>query len=420
MWRFRYKEYLIELKQPKTYVIIVVFFVCFFSSISLWGQTETSVDILQVLRNEGFEDIKAKLSADTLFASIENRAYRGTFRGAATAIKRIAEVQPDINQFELILTDYKMPQLIVHASKRGGLWDVRVDREMSSAMRILREEKPEARSAGKIDITVYPMVSLTNNKLDHLFDYAVRIAPAFATTMWKGARLTVQPVFPIVYQLDSWDSKRRIQIGNANISQQIISNQYVFASAAAGFFFPERVGVQAMAGVHIGRNLDIYVDGGITYKANNTPQSGFGFVRNSRHINGMICADYYEAYTKLQIELKGGRFLYGDYGGRLDVTRHFGEYAIGVYGILTGGEHNAGFHFAIPLGGKRQKRNGFVRLRLPEYYALEYSMTSWFKYWFEHMGESYVTQPDQNHAAHYWEPRFVEEYVQRILNGSFQ
>ncbi|MCR4994650.1 MAG: YjbH domain-containing protein [Bacteroidales bacterium] len=379
-----------------------------------------TTDIALLLKDEGFEDIKIQVAGDTVFAAFENRAYRGTFRGAATAIKKIAEARSDIHQFEILLNDYKMPQLIVHASRRGAIWNVRVDREMTAAKLRLREETAIAQSTGKIDITVYPMVSLVNNKLDHLFDYAVRLAPAVATTLWTGARLTIQPVFPIAYRLDSWDSKRCIQIGNANLQQQIISNRYVFASAAAGFFFPSRLGIQAQAGIHVGRNLDVYVNGGYTYKANNGPQTGFGVIRGSRKINVMLHADYYEAYTKLQFEIQAGRFLYGDYGGRFDITRHFGEYAIGVYGILTDGEHNAGFHFAIPFGGKRQKRKAFLRLRLPEYYAMEYSMQSNSRYWIEDMGQSFVTQPDQNHAAHYWEPRFVEDYVSRILNNDFQ
>ncbi len=408
------------MKQTKSYVILAVLLACFSSKASLWGKTEETVSIIATLQQLGLEDIKARVSNDTLYATFENRAYRGTFRAAATAIKEIAQAQPGIQQFEIVLTDYKMPQLIVHASKRGYLWNVSVDREMKAATDMLREEKAQAPSTGKIDLTVYPLVSIVNNKLDHLFDFAVCLAPAFATTLWKGSRLTLQPIFPIAHKLESWDPQRRVQIGNANLSQQIISNRYIFASAAAGFFHPQRVGVQASAGVHIGRNLDIYVDGGITYKVNNSPLTGFGFVRNSRHINGMIHADYYEAYTKLQIELQGGRFLYGDYGGRLDITRHFGEYAIGVYGILTGGEHNVGFHFAIPFGGKRQKRTSFIRVRLPEYFSWEYSMQSYFRYWFENMGQRYVTQPDQNHAAHYWEPRFVEEYIQRILDDDFK
>lgn len=49
-----------------------------------------------------------------------------------------------------------------------------------------------------------------------------------------------------------------------------------------------------------------------------------------------------------------GRYLYGDYGLRGDCTRHFGEYAVGVYAMYVEGEVNGGFHFAIPC----PERNG--------------------------------------------------------------
>ena len=391
---------------------------CFFITLSATAQSSDSVQ--KLLQEEGFEDIQTYIADDTLYAAFEDPTYRGTFRGAATAIKKIADSHVEIQNFEIVLTDYQMPQLIVHASKRGDIWDVSVDRDMRKALKLLRNEMSQAVSTGKIDVTFVPMISLVNNKLDHLFDYAIRIAPAIATTLWKGARLTVQPIFPILHNLGESETKRYIQIGNANLSQQILSNKRWQITAAAGFFYQDRFGFHANVGYHLCRNLDLYVNGGFTGEANYSKQKGFGVIRNSSKLNFMAKVDYYEPYTKLQMELQGGRFLYGDYGGRLDVTRHFGEYAIGAYGILTEGEYNAGFHFAIPLGGKRQKRNTFVRLRLPEYYDMEYSMQSYFKYWLERMGESYVTQPDANRSAHYWEPAFVQEYVRRMLNGDFQ
>ncbi len=402
---------------------VVCIYICITLSFSAHGQNmeQTSIDVL--LQKEGFEDIQSRQMADTLYLSIEDRAHRGTFRGAGAAIKQVAECHPDIQCYEVVLKDYTMPQLIVHASKRGDIWDVSVDRDMEQAVQMLKDVETQRASYGKIDVTVYPMISLVNNKLDHLFDYSVRIAPAFAATLWKGARLTLQPIFPIVNNLSDISSnnhQRYIQIGNANLSQQIMSTKHWHLSAAAGFFFEGRLGFQAEAEYHLMRNLDLSINGGYTADANYTKQQGFGVVRESGGFNFMAKADYYEPNTKLQIELQGGRFIYGDYGGRLDVTRHFGEYAIGVYGILTGGEHNAGFHFAVPLGGKRQKRDTFIRLRLPEYFAWEYSMVSYFKYWNERMGRRYVTQPDENHAAHYWEPAFVEEYIKRILNGNFK
>lgn len=399
--------------------IITTASVFFLTALVARGQKPASVDIPTLLQEEGFEDIRTKVRNDTLFASIEDRAHRGTFRGAAAAIKRVSEEYPEINQFEILLTDYKIPQLIVHAFKREGIWDVRVDREMESARKQLKTEKPQAASTGKIDITFVPMFSLVNNKLDHLFDYSLRIAPVFAATLWKGARLTLQPIFPIVNNLLNGDTQKYIQIGNATLSQQVLSTKRWKVTATAGFFNPERVGAHLKIGLHAFRGLNIYAEGGYTLEANNTMVKGFGIVSNSGKLMLMAKAEYYEPHSKLQIELQGGQFLYGDRGARLDVTRHFSEYAIGLYGILTGGEKNFGFHFAIPMGGKRQKRTWFLRPRLPEYFSWEYSYQSYFKYWQEKMGRDYATQPDENHSAHYWEPDYVQEYVSRILNGTF-
>ena len=396
----------------------IITFACLLFSLPMGAQPMPNVQ--DALWEEGFEDIQTIATGDTLYLSIEDRAHRGTFRGAVAALRQISESQPDVQHVEMLLTDYKMPQLIVHALRREGTWDVSVDRQMEQAQKMLKGVKSQASSTGKIDITVFPMVSLVNNKLDHLFDYCVCIAPAFATTLWKGARVTLQPIFPILHNLDEDETGRYIQIGQANLSQQILSTSRWYASAAIGFFHAERAGLQAQVTFHALRNLDFSIDAGYTYNVNYTKQKGFGFIRHSQRLNFMAHASYYEPRTQLQIELRGGRFLYGDYGGRLDVTRHFGEFAIGVYGILTGGEYNAGFHFAIPMSGKRQRRKAFVRLRLPEYYAVEYSMQSFFKYWEEKMGQDFVTQPDQNRAAHHWEPAFVETYIRKMLNGTIQ
>ena len=89
---------------------------------------------------------------------------------------------------------------------------------------------------------------------------------------------------------------------------------------------------------------------------------------------------------------------------------------MGVFGILTGGEHNAGFHFAIPLGGRRQMRRGPFRLRLPEYFDWEYNMVSYYEYAEQRMGRQLETRPDVNHSAHYWQPAYVEQYLREYLN----
>ena len=98
------------------------------------------------------------------------------------------------------------------------------------------------------------------------------------------------------------------------------------------------------------------------------------------------------------------------------MSRHFGDYTIGPYGVLTGGEHNAGFHFAIPLGAKRQMRKGRVRFKLPDYFDWEYSMVSHYEFYNNRMGKYIETRPDENRSAHYWQAVHVAQYAQKLLN----
>ena len=219
---------------------------------------------IQKLKELGFEDLRLVIKADTLVASLEDRAYRGTFRGVAKAMQSVNEALPEIQHFEILLTDYKMPQVVVHAVKREGLWDIAVDREMSQARQLLRDEDVAASSTGKIDVTVVPMVSLINNKLDHLFDYAIRLAPVVAITPWQGGRITLQPIIPISYRLPKGDSKHYIQMGCTNISQQFLSTKRWQLAAAAGFFHMERMGVQANLTFHATKQIDLALEAGQT------------------------------------------------------------------------------------------------------------------------------------------------------------
>lgn len=185
--------------------------------------------------------------------------------------------------------------------------------------------------------------------------------------------------------------------------------------AAAGILYSNFMGANVEAGRQLTDALGLKLKVGYLGEAY-VDNKGYHFVKPDK-LTFLAKADYYERFSRLQVQLTAGRFVYGDYGGRMDVTRHFGDYAIGVYGVLTDGEHNAGFHFAIPMMGKRQKRNGRIRLRMPEYFNWEYSMVSNYRYANENMGREYTVRADENRSARYFQAEYIEQNLQRYLNG---
>lgn len=396
----------------------VIVFVCY--ALMAVAATATEVrDAAAALVRLGFEDIRISLNGSTLYASVEPTAYRGTFRGAGVAVEELGRLYPEATTIELVVTEYQMPQVAVHAYRDGSSWDASVDYGTDAITSALGKIQSEQSSTGRVDLTIYPMVSLDNHRFDILYEYIVSIAPALELTLWQGNRITLQPVFPVVTNI--WHEKPNayIRIGVASISQQLNLSNRLKATLSGGMFMNNLLGFDASLSYRVGKSLTLGVQAGVLGDAYPVKDDGYQ-IDKLENVTVLGKASYYHAPTRLEAGLTGGRFVYGDYGARLDVTRHFGEYAIGVYGILTGGEHNAGFHFTIPMGGKRQTRKGAFRLMLPEYFDWEYGMVSYDKYADERMGRQNETRPDINHSAHYWQAAYVEQYLKKYLQGEYK
>lgn len=373
----------------------------------------SAASITDLLSKQGFEDIRVSVVDSVVYASVEPTAYRGTFRGAAVALLEIGSYFTDQDCIELVITEYQLPQVAVHAHRTADDWQVNVDYATSPILKQLKGSSSSNSSSWRFDLTAYPLISLDNHRYDVLYEYAVSIGPTLEGTLWRGNRITLMPVIPIASNV--WRSKPEgyIRIGVAAIQQDFYLGNRWKAQVAGGMFMNSLMGVDARLTYRLGKSLSLGVKAAVLGDAYvEDDQYHFG---NWENVTVLGKASYYHAPTQLEAELTGGRFVYGDYGGRLDITRHCGDYAIGVFGILTGGEHNAGFHFAIPLGGKRQVRKHTFRLKLPEYYDMEYNMESYYEYAAERMGRQVETRPDVNHSAHYWQAAFVEQYIRKYI-----
>lgn len=395
---------------------LIVIFAFILNIVVAHAVNGTISDSANSLKEMGFENVRVKVVDGMVYAAVEAAAYRGTFRGAGVALKKLAADYPDMKNFELVVLEYKIPEIHVHACCENGGWKVGVDYRVEEVMSKLSDMEQNCNTAGKVDVTFYPMVSVDNHRFDKLCEFVVSLAPSFETTLWKGNRITVQPIFPVAWNVAGGSSDTYIHLGVASLRQEFRDRKgRWYGDVAGGFFLYDKVGLHASVGCHVTKSLDVSLRLGLMGDAL-VDDDGYN-IESPDRFDFMFKADYYERFTKLQCSLSAGRFVYGDYGVRVDCTRHLGEYAIGLYGILTGGEHNAGFHFAIPFGGRRQKRKGAVRLRLPEYFDWEYSMVSYFKYTWERMGQEYEERPDKNRSAHYWQAGYVEQYLQKYLDG---
>ena len=383
----------------------------------LAANTEVAAARLAAL---GFENVRvAEKGTEIVYVALESTSYRGTYRGAAVGLEELGKIYPEVNTFRVMLLENQMPQMALTAKKVEGKWSVKGDYDYHDVLSATRPVQMMNSSAVKFDITAYPMFTWMNNRKDVPFEYALSLAPTVETSLWKGNRITLQGIFPVSYRIEGINNYKYVRIGIADIAQDITSyNGRWQATLAGGFFYFDRLGVDLRVAYHALPWLSIGAEA--SYTGDAVMNDGHYDIKAPDKFGFMGKIDIYEPYTRLQAQVQGGRFVFGDYGARLDISRHLGDYDIGVYGLITGGETNAGFNFAIPLGPKKQMRKGAVRLKLPDYFDWEYSMQSYYKYFKEQMGKYIEIRPDENRSAHYWQPVHVAQYTEKILNREFK
>lgn len=383
--------------------------------------------VAEKLQQLGMENIRTATVNGNKIVAFENNIYRGTYRGIGKAITAALEGMNN-GELQIVVLDNNIPQLgitipekLITEYKEKQITIAEVYRQMGisydteEAMRMLRKaHKTINSSAGKVDIVVYPEVKLENSSFDRLYTYYVNLAPAVEMTLWEGAELTAQVVFPIATNLKGQYEK--IRPGVIALAQEFYFGKGFLGRVAAGNFTNNRMGVQAEMKYRTANGrLELEAMAGSSVQSIITNNEGW-YISRKQRINAAIKASVYEPHFNLQFDLQASRYLYGDYGVRGDCTRHFGEYAIGVYGMYTDGEINGGFHFAIPLPGKKWSRNRGIRIRPADYFAMEYSMTSWGRYVDEKMGQTYKTSPGENRSSHFFQPEYIRYFLIKEAN----
>lgn len=387
----------------------------------LWRPAVHAGDAAQLtarLAAAGLENVRTAVGDDgVVYAALENRVMRGTWRGVGLALTLMGETFPEAGSFVTVILDDGVPRVRVQAWRSAeGRWKVLADYDVDKVMHLLADAEEKNSSRGRIDITLHPKVSIDNHRLDVLCEYAVAVAPAFETSLWRGNRITLQPVLPLIGgNLRRDNPLRYLRVGIADISQELLRGGRTGLTVAAGMFYPGYAGAHAEASWMATGELTLRAKAGLMGEAvAGDGRYSFGKIDK---LTVMAGGEWFEPRSRLQVQLSGGRFVYGDWGARMDVTRHLGDYAVGIYGVWSEGEHNAGFHFAIPMDRRYHGRRGRVRLRMPEYFGWEYEMVSYYKFAGENMGRSYGTWADDNRSARYFQAEYIRLNLQRMMDG---
>ncbi len=382
--------------------------------------------VAEKLKALGMENIRLTESDGSTTVKFEDNVYRGTYRGIGKAIVAALDGMKS-GGLVMVALDNSVPQLgiiipanLVEGYKAGtvSLREIYTQMQLTcdtdEPMSRLKEADPTInRSAWKTDLVIYPDVYLENSRFDKLYAYEVNLAPAVELSPWKGAIITAQAIIPLV--TNRYGEAEKVRPGVITLAQEFRMRNNFSGRIVAGNFTNNRAGVQG--------EINYRTDNGRWAFGAEVGSTGYSAVvedegwviGEKQKVNAALKASLYEPRLNVQLDLKVGRFVYGDYGVRGDCTRHFGDYAVGVYAMTIEGEVNGGFHFAIPLPGKKWKRNQAVRVRPGQYFAEEYSMRSWGAWIDQSLGVTYDTRPNDNRAERFFQPDFIRYFLLKEL-----
>lgn len=400
--------------------IVIILSVILYWAPTAYAQSASVGEILKKLEMENILVVEKK---DTITAAFETSVYRGTYNGIGIAIRQLIVI-PDMPTLQLVILDNALPQLSIilpaqlirnYQSGRCTLDEVYRQMGMTTstktAMYSLKGVKRERSSFGKVDLVLYPGVVLVNNVTYKLYKAALDLQPALEMQLWKGASLRMQVVLPIVNNFtenDKWDC---VRLGYMTLRQDFRLDNHWKGYLTGGNFSNDRQGLSAGIG-YFSANGRWTVDGEGGITGSSHFYGSDWKMSKWKRVTGRISVGYYVPQVNTLVKVDGGRYIYGDYGVRGTISRYFGEYIVGVYGMYTDGTKNAGFHFSIPLPGKKRKRHA-VRVMLPECFGFQYDMRSGNEYAHRSLGESFSTEPKSAENSRFWQPDYIRYYLIR-------
>lgn len=345
----------------------------FLLSISVEAQNENDLTFSPVdhLVQMGFENVSCTENDSERVYVIENAAYRLSGVGISKAVDCIQRMGlPTGKNCRIIVVDNNVPQisLVYHCTiqptnfqqdsipipAREG-WEVSYD--LGDSWKEARKSLRRNSSLFKIDITVYPEISLKNLVITQVYQVLFNLSPAIEVSFWKGMKFTAQMVFPLYndgYSVN--DDKIHPRVIALSQSFRLPWCWTTFARISAGLFYSDRYGIDLKI-KHIFSDARFSAEGRISYTGPGGYE-GFQFHYGQlSRVTWSIGGSFYLPLYNTQFSLKAEKYLLEEKGIRFDLIRHFRYCSIGFYAMAAQHAHkNGGFRFQIALPPYKYKR----------------------------------------------------------------
>lgn len=371
--------------------IVVLAAVLFAASLSAQNlEQEAKQDsTVRMLVDAGFVNVRAAETADYVVYTLQNDRYKIPAEGFAYATKLLEEAgMPGNKPVKIIGLDYDIPQVTMTYRPETESWST--SKTLDSSWELVKKKEKHNSSFGKVDINIYPEVSLMNLIITQVYQSLWQLSPAVEVSLWPGGKLSYQVKIP-VYNDGYGVNESRVHPGMIAVSQRfrIPWNTNIFGKATVGTFSNGRYGA-ALELAYYFPNERFWIDTQLGLLANYYFR-GFVFHFSYKpYFRWNVAANYYSPFLKTQFTLRAQQFLLGDYGAKFEMIRHFRHCSIGFYlekGTIA--HTNGGFRFQIGLPPYRYKRSGYwPRVNTSGQMGMSYNANNELKYYKEYKTEA--------------------------------
>ena len=219
-----------------------------------------------------------------------------------------------------------------------------------------------------------------------VYELLLNLTPGIKWNMGNGWQAAAQVLVP-VYN-DYGDRYKKVRLNMAVLSKETHWKERWFLKVSGGLFGRERYGLDLKGMYVVNKWLVLEAQAGwtgfcsmaVNWEAS-TPE----------RLTALLGADVYLNKWNAQFRVRGGRFLYEDYGVVAEAMRHFNHCTVGVYGEYSNeGGKDAGFKVIMMIPPYKRKRRT-VNFRPASNFRWTYSVEA-----DAYANKMYTTDPEEN------------------------
>jgi hypothetical protein len=363
------------------------------------GYGQSVDETVRKLSEHGFENVSGLSETNATIYLIETGAYNIPGRGIADAIDiiRTTGIFPG-KTCSLVVLDNNIPQLSltcrpsIDSLHVGSLesWDASY--ELPEGWQKAKERQVGNKSLYKVDMTIYPELYFRNYIISKVYEVVFNVSPVFEVSFWQGMKLSAQVVIPL--KNDYGERYAQVRPGYVSLSQSLRLPRRTFLTATVGTYNNFRWGMDLRA-KHILKDERFWFDARVGYTAKGYYDRWAYYHGKEWALTGSLGAHFYLPSYNTGFELRGERYLLGEYGIRGEMMRHFRDASVGFYisKIEYAGHNglNGGFIFHVALPPYKNKRKGFIPRIHTGDFGIRYNAGNEEIY-----GKSYRRGPDDN------------------------